>query len=66
MFSQDVSQEAVKDDWSQHIMKIIVIHLNVAQENQDPSYVSIIIEGKEVLEDCKSLANACLLLMGVI
>lgn len=40
-------------------------HPNMGQENQDPSYVSIIIEGKEVLEDCRSVANAGLL-MGVI
>ncbi|XP_041804801.1 uncharacterized protein LOC121614792 [Chelmon rostratus] len=63
---QNVSQEAVKEDCSQHIMKIIVIHPNGAQENQDSSYVSVIVEGKEVLEDCRSVANACLLLMGVI
>ena len=48
------------------MMKITVIHPNVAQENQDPVYVSVIIEGTEVLEDCVSVTNACLLLMGVI
>ncbi|XP_051272765.1 uncharacterized protein LOC127372883 [Dicentrarchus labrax] len=63
---QDVSQEAVKEDCSNHMMKITVIHPNVAQENQDPVYVSVIIEGTEVLEDCGSVTNACLLLMGVI
>ncbi|RXN38553.1 sterile alpha motif domain-containing 3-like protein [Labeo rohita] len=46
--------------------KIIVIHPNVAQENQDPVNVSVIIEGTEILEDCRSVTNACLLLMGVI
>ena len=66
MLSQGVSQETVKEDCSHQIIKIIVIHPNGAQENQGPSYVSIIIEGKEVLEDCKSVTNACLLLMGVI
>ena len=66
VFLQDVSQEAVKEDCSQHLMEIIVIHPNVTHENQNPSYVSVIIEGKEVLEDCRSLANACPLLMGVI
>ncbi|XP_076743524.1 uncharacterized protein LOC143419831 [Maylandia zebra] len=33
---EDVSQEALKEDCSNHMMKIIVIHPNVAQENQDP------------------------------
>ncbi|KAJ8246207.1 hypothetical protein GJAV_G00264920 [Gymnothorax javanicus] len=46
-------------------MKIIVIQ-NVAQVDQCPSYVSVVIEGKEVLEDCRSVTNACLLLMGTI
>lgn len=63
---QDVSQEALKEDCSNHMMKIIVIHPNVAQENQDPVNVSVIIEGTEILEDCGSVTNACLLLMGVI
>ncbi|KAL4008579.1 hypothetical protein ACER0C_002431 [Sarotherodon galilaeus] len=49
---QDVSQEALKADCSNHMMKIIVIHPNVAQENQDPVNVSVIIEGTEILEDC--------------
>ena len=66
LFSQDVGQEAVKEDCSNHTMKITVIHPNVAQENQDPVCVSVIIEGTEVLEDCRSVTNACLLLMGVI
>ncbi|XP_076743239.1 uncharacterized protein LOC143419755 [Maylandia zebra] len=63
---EDVSQEALKEDCSNHMMKIIVIHPNVAQENQDPVNVSVIIEGTEILEDCGSVTNACLLLMGVI
>ncbi|XP_019205875.1 uncharacterized protein LOC102075923 [Oreochromis niloticus] len=63
---QDVSQEALKEDCSNHMMKIVVIHPNVAQENQDPVNVSVIIEGTEILEDCGSVTNACLLLMGVI
>lgn len=66
LFSQDVSQEALKEDCSNHMMKIIVIHPNVAQENQDPVKVSVIIEGTEILEDCGSVTNASLLLMGVI
>ncbi|CAI5669380.1 unnamed protein product [Oreochromis niloticus] len=41
---QDISQEALKEDCSNHMMKIIVIHPNVAQENQDPVNVSVIIE----------------------
>lgn len=65
MFSQDVSQEALKEDCSNHMMKIVT-HPNVAQENQDRLNVSVIIEGTEILEDCGSVTNACLLLMGVI
>lgn len=65
-FHRGVSPEAVKEDSCNHMMKITVIHPNVAQENQDPVYVSVIIEGTEVLEDCGSVTNACLLLMGVI
>ncbi|KAM7401515.1 hypothetical protein PAMP_016824 [Pampus punctatissimus] len=64
--SEDVSHETVRDDSSQHIMKIVVIHPSMAQENRDSSDVSVIIEGREVLEGCRSVANACLLLMGVI
>ncbi|KAL6479431.1 hypothetical protein MHYP_G00128640 [Metynnis hypsauchen] len=63
---QDISQEAVKEDCSNHMMKITVIHPSVAQETQDPVYVSVIIEGSEVLDNCRSVTNACLLLMGVI
>lgn len=66
MFPQDVSHETVRDDCSRHIMKIVVIHPSTAQENRDPSDVSIITEGREVLEGCRCVANACLLLMGVI
>ena len=44
LFSQDVSQEAVKEDCSNHMMQINVIHPNMAQENQDPVYVSVIIK----------------------
>lgn len=36
LFSQDVSQETVKEHCSNHMMKITIIHPNVAQENQDP------------------------------
>ncbi|RXN21972.1 sterile alpha motif domain-containing 3-like protein [Labeo rohita] len=64
--NENVSQEALKEDCSNHMMKIIVIHPNVAQENQDPVNVSVIIEGTEILEDCGSVTNACLLLMSVI
>ena len=42
-------------------MKIAV----VAQE-EDREYIAVIVEGCEVLQDCKTLSNACLLLMGVI
>ena len=44
LFSQDVSQEGVKEDCSNHMMQINVIHPNVAQEIQDPVYVSVIIK----------------------
>lgn len=48
------------------MMKITVIHPSVAQENPDPVYVGVIIEGTEVLGDCRSVTNACVLLMGII
>ncbi|CAL8338742.1 unnamed protein product [Boreogadus saida] len=52
---RDISQEGVKEDCSYHMMKITVINPNVAQENQDPVYMAVIIEGTEVLEDCVSV-----------
>ncbi|XP_078138677.1 uncharacterized protein LOC139911820 [Centroberyx gerrardi] len=63
---QDVSKEAIKEDYAHHVLKIFVVHGNAAQEGHTPAHVSIIIEGKEVLDDCKSVAKACLLLMGFI
>ncbi|XP_054587898.1 uncharacterized protein [Nothobranchius furzeri] len=63
---KDVNQEAAKEDCNEHLMKVAVIHPSVAQDNQDPVYVCVIIEGLEVLQDCKTVTNACLLLMGVI
>ncbi|KAF6717744.1 hypothetical protein FQA47_025414, partial [Oryzias melastigma] len=62
---QGVGQEAAKEDFSNHLMKIAVIHPSVARDNEDV-HVSFIVEGTEVLEDCKTVTNACLLLMGVI
>ncbi|XP_041859729.1 uncharacterized protein LOC121651524 [Melanotaenia boesemani] len=42
------------------------IRSGATQECLTPADVSVIIEGTEVLTDCKSVAKACLLLMGLI
>lgn len=56
-------QEDTPFDESEHPLKILVIHRVVGQ---DPVGVSILIDGKEVLDNCGSSAKACVLLMGLI
>ncbi|XP_028281977.1 uncharacterized protein LOC114448919 isoform X2 [Parambassis ranga] len=63
---QDISKEEVKEDYAAHLMKICVISSGPTQEGLAATDVSVIIEGTEVLADCKSVAKACLLLMGLI
>uniref|UniRef100_A0A087YS58 Uncharacterized protein n=1 Tax=Poecilia formosa TaxID=48698 RepID=A0A087YS58_POEFO len=45
-------------------MKVIVMHNIMAEE--DPSDVSIVTEGNQVMEGCGSRIKACVLLMGLI
>lgn len=52
----------MEDDHAQHMLKVIVY----GNESLHPAHVSVIIEGKEVMNDCKNVAKACLLLMGFI
>ena len=59
---QGLSKEIIRDA-AHHIVKIIV-HDDEMQGG--PPHVIIVIEGKEVLDDCKSVTKACILLMGFI
>ncbi|XP_028434333.1 uncharacterized protein LOC114555819 [Perca flavescens] len=63
---QDVSREAIKEEYAGHVMKIFVLRESSAEEDHTPADVSIIIEGTEVLDDCRYVAKACLLLMGFV
>lgn len=56
-------QEDRRSDASLHILKILVVR---AVEGEEPVGVSIILEGKEILQECGNTANACALLMGII
>ncbi|GAA6217884.1 uncharacterized protein LOC107575081 [Lates japonicus] len=52
------------EDHTDKTMKVIVKHSVMAEE--DPSDVSIVIEGNTVMEECGSRTKACVLLMGLI
>ncbi|XP_036007239.1 uncharacterized protein LOC118567124 isoform X3 [Fundulus heteroclitus] len=52
------------EDYTDKTMKVIVMHNIMAEE--DPSDVSIVIEGNQVMEGCGSRTKACVLLMGLI
>ncbi|XP_041841785.1 uncharacterized protein LOC121640158 isoform X3 [Melanotaenia boesemani] len=52
------------EDHTDNTMKVIVKHNITAEE--DPSDVSIVIEGNTVMEGCGSRTKACVLLMGLI
>lgn len=56
----------IKDTFSSHFMKIIVLSRSLEEEDASVSDVIIVIEGTEVLLGCKNLTNACLSLMGCI
>ncbi|XP_028424521.1 uncharacterized protein LOC114548693 isoform X2 [Perca flavescens] len=58
---QDVSEEAIGEEYNGHVMKIFVLRGSSAEEDHTPADVSIIIEGTEVLDDCRYVAKACLL-----
>ncbi|XP_057690566.1 uncharacterized protein LOC130914969 isoform X2 [Corythoichthys intestinalis] len=52
------------EDFTDKTIQVIVMHSNMAVE--DPSDVSIVIEGNQVMEGCGSRTKACVLLMGLI
>ncbi|XP_043953902.1 uncharacterized protein LOC122820502 [Gambusia affinis] len=52
------------EDYTDKTMKVIVMHNIMAEE--DPSDVSIVIEGNQVMEGCGRRTKACVLLMGLI
>ncbi|ROI96436.1 uncharacterized protein [Chanodichthys erythropterus] len=52
------------EDYTDKTMKVIVKHNVMAEE--DPSDLSIVIEGNQVMEGCGSRTKACILLMGLI
>lgn len=49
-----------------HVMNICVLRESAAHEGPNRADVSIIIEGTEVLDDCRYVAKVCLLIMGFI
>ena len=58
-----MSREAAQEDQAEQVLRICVFH--TCGEDEDAS-VSIVVEGTEVLDNCRSVAKACLLLMGII
>ncbi|MEQ2314010.1 hypothetical protein AMECASPLE_007698 [Ameca splendens] len=56
-------QDEHEDDTDQTI-KVLVIHNPIAEE--DPTDVSVVIEGNRVLNGCGNQTKACMLLMGLI
>lgn len=63
---QDISREAAKEDQAEQVLKICVFHTSEEVEGASDADVSIVVEGTEVLDNCGSVAKACLLLMGII
>ncbi|XP_063077217.1 uncharacterized protein LOC134467236 [Engraulis encrasicolus] len=63
-YQQDVSKDAIEQDIKDHEIKILV--LGSAAEGVPPTDVIIVIDGTEVLGGCKTLTNACILLMGFV
>ncbi|KAL7826197.1 hypothetical protein SRHO_G00339350 [Serrasalmus rhombeus] len=61
---QDVNKDDLSDSYINHVLKIIVCRQSVSSEVLTD--VSIVIEGTEVLADCKTVAKACTLLMGLM
>lgn len=51
------------EDYTDKTMKVIVKHSVMAEE--DPSDLSVVIEGNQVMEGCGSWTKACILLMGL-
>ncbi|XP_060769976.1 uncharacterized protein LOC132881491 isoform X1 [Neoarius graeffei] len=63
-YQQDVSKDVIEQDLKDNVIKILV--LGSAAEGAPPTDVIIVIDGTEVLGGCKTLANACMLLMGFV
>lgn len=55
-------QDHLRSDVTRHILKILVVH----GPAEDPVDVSILLEGKAILNGCGNPAKACALVMGVI
>ncbi|KAK3544982.1 hypothetical protein QTP86_031018, partial [Hemibagrus guttatus] len=54
---QDVSRDMIKDSFTNHVMKIIVLGSTAGEEDGNITGVIIIIEGTEVLLECKNLTK---------
>ena len=61
---QDVSKDVIEHGIREHVMKILV--LGSAAEGATPTDVIIVIDGTEVMAGCKTVTNACILLMGFV
>ncbi|KAL6462537.1 hypothetical protein MHYP_G00289590 [Metynnis hypsauchen] len=61
---QNVSKDVIEQDIKDSVIKILV--LGNAAEGAPPTDVIIVIDGTEVLGGCKTLTNACILLMGFV
>ncbi|XP_056447174.1 uncharacterized protein LOC130383143 isoform X2 [Gadus chalcogrammus] len=61
---QDVSKDVIEQDIKDGVIKILV--LGSAAEGAPPTDVIIVVDGTEVLGGCKTLTNACILLMGFV
>ncbi|KAL6484916.1 hypothetical protein MHYP_G00069610 [Metynnis hypsauchen] len=62
--AKDVNEDDLSDSYINHVLKIIVRRQSVSSEVL--THVSIVIEGTEVLADCKTVAKACTLFMGLM
>ncbi|CAL8275432.1 unnamed protein product [Arctogadus glacialis] len=63
---KDISRKAAQEDQAEQVLKICVFHKSEEDEGASDADVSIVVEGTEVLDNCGSVAKACLLLMGII
>ncbi|KAL7857207.1 hypothetical protein SRHO_G00161060 [Serrasalmus rhombeus] len=64
--NQDISKDMIKDSFADLATKIIVLAGAAAEEVATPDSVIVVIDGTEVLDGCRNLTNACLLLMGSV
>ena len=62
----DISREAFQEDQAEQVLKICVFHTSEEDEGASDADVSIVVEGTEVLDNCGSVAKACVLQMGII